>query len=200
MDYWQHARLSAKKMGGRPEDYVPVHRFIDSGKLFYFHIRHRLLLHNLYGVELAMEVFGDHIENSDGAIVLVRDIAHAHCREDLDGRVPSLRDWLEGMDWPEREDRSSVDLDDPELERFMLRPYLRSGIEAALAITFSDFGLHLVETRFGRDRALTLARKLAPLPSIGRLLEAFRFRDRWQYSPRQGEMQWLSDDATRSPS
>jgi len=93
VDYWQHSRLSAKKFGGTAADYLAIHRFIDSGKLFRHHIKHWLLLHNLYGAELAMGLFGEVLENSDGQVVLVRDVVAAHCREDLGGRVPSLREY-----------------------------------------------------------------------------------------------------------
>ena len=59
MKYTDHAFLSAKKFGGDKDDYLEVHRFIDSSKYFYHHAKHRLLLHNLFGVELCVELFED---------------------------------------------------------------------------------------------------------------------------------------------
>ncbi|MFK7980420.1 MAG: hypothetical protein AB8G86_10590 [Saprospiraceae bacterium] len=85
--------MSQRKFGGQPEDYDQVHAFIDSSKYFYYHAKHRMLLHHLYGVSLATELCGNFLTNSDGQTLLVRDIAIEHCREDLDGHVfaaPSL--------------------------------------------------------------------------------------------------------------
>ncbi len=66
MNIWQHALLSERKFGGKPEDYTHIHRFIDSSKYFYYHVKHRMLLHNLYGVELCTELFGEFVVNSKG--------------------------------------------------------------------------------------------------------------------------------------
>lgn len=196
MNYWDHARLSAAKFGGVAEDYLAVHRFVDSGKLFRLHIKHRLLLHNTYGAELAIDLFGDHLENADGDIVLVRDLVHAHCREDLGGRVPSLLEWLDGVTIPDFDRATLPTTIDPELRSFLFLPFRRTGLDASLAITFSDFGVHLVEQRFGSERAGALAVELGPLPSIGRLLDAFSFQHPWQYSPRPEEQQWLKSMPT----
>src|SRR4028118_1096722 len=96
MNVWEHSLIGQRKFGGKPEDYLAIHRFIDSSKLFYYHIKHRLLLHNLYGVELAVELFGDTVINANNAHIPVRDIAVEHIREDLDGKIPTLNDWLKG--------------------------------------------------------------------------------------------------------
>ena len=96
MNIWEHCLISQRKFGGSPEDYEKVHSFIDSSKYFFYHVKHRLLLHNLFGVELAVELMGNFIQNSAGKQVLVRDIAVEHCREDLDGKIPTLSDWLKG--------------------------------------------------------------------------------------------------------
>ncbi len=196
MDYWEHARLSVQKFGGQVHDYLAIHRFIDSGKLFRHHLKHRLLLHNQYGAELAIELFDDHLENADGRIVLVRDVVHAHCREDLDGRVPSLNDWLDGVTIPGFAVDDLPDVPDREIRDFLRWPYRRSGLDASLAITYSDFGVYLVERFFGPAMADELAAIMAPLPSVGRLLDAFVFDARWQYSPRRHEIAWLDQAPT----
>ena len=113
MNTWQHSLLSQRKFGGKPEDYQAIHQFIDSSKLFYYHIKHRLLLHNLYGVELATELYGDSLRNSEGAMVIVRDIAVEHIREDLDGKIPRLIDWLE--DHTEEQEMVPPQLEDEKL-------------------------------------------------------------------------------------
>ena len=53
MNIWDHSRLSVRKFGGKEKDYFQIHKFLDSSKLFYNHVKHRILLHNLYGVEIA---------------------------------------------------------------------------------------------------------------------------------------------------
>ena len=90
MNIWKHCLLSQHKFGGQPADYLPVHRFLDSSKLFCYHPRHRLLLHHTVGIEWATELLGDVLTTSDNRQVLVRDVAAAHCQEDLSGRVPTL--------------------------------------------------------------------------------------------------------------
>ena len=55
--------------------------------------RHRLLLHNSFGILLAEQVFGPALVNSDGKRVFVRDIGEQHVLEDL-GLIPSLAECL----------------------------------------------------------------------------------------------------------
>lgn len=37
----EHAQSSAKKFGGKPEDYLAVHRWFDESKAFFPDFRHR---------------------------------------------------------------------------------------------------------------------------------------------------------------
>ncbi|MCR9143698.1 MAG: hypothetical protein NXI24_15730 [bacterium] len=218
MDVWKHSRLSARKFGGDPADYAEIHGFLDSSKLFCYHIKHRLLLHNLYGVELAMQLFGDFIQNAAGETVLVRDVAAAHCREDLDGRVPTLYDWLRNS--PELEDFISADpgsgqvsdppsdsddaagmppdSGDPEIDEFARRAYRRTGLRSALAIAYSDFGVYLIERFFGAERATRFAASVVqPQWKIKDFLERFQFSEEWQHSPQTREIAWLKADSRR---
>lgn len=94
MNYWKHSLLSKKKFNGTAEDYIAIHRFMDSSKLFYFDSKHRLLLHNTYGIQLCMQKFGDMLVNADGQTVMVRDVAAEHCKEDLLNTVPNLNHWF----------------------------------------------------------------------------------------------------------
>jgi hypothetical protein len=91
-----HAKSSAKRWGGRPEDYLPVHDFMDSTKAAHASVKHRAVLHNAFGVFLAERVFGHNLTNSDGRQVSVRDVAEQHVIEDM-GTIPSLDDWLKNM-------------------------------------------------------------------------------------------------------
>jgi len=200
MNYWQHSLLSRRKFGGEAEDYLAVHRFLDSSKYFYYHLKHRLILHNLYGIELAAELLGDTIQNSDGNVVLVRDVGRAHCREDLAGRTPTLYDWLETN--PELEELLDWDalprFEDEEWNAFLQRPYLRSGRKASLLITYSDFGVKLTETFFGAGKAGLLRDALPEKARIKILLDAFVVREKWQFSPDRGEIVWLRENELRS--
>jgi hypothetical protein len=91
-----HARASAHHWGGAPEDYLPIHDFIDESKAHHADMRHRAMLHNSWGIYLCERIFGHNITNSAGKIVSVRDIAEQHIIEDL-GRIPSVTDYLKGM-------------------------------------------------------------------------------------------------------
>lgn len=91
-----HAKFSAKKFGGRKEDYLAIHEKMDSSKAAHATMKHRIIFHSAFGIYLIADIFGASIVNSDNAEVSVRDIAEAHVIEDL-GRIPSLDDWLRGM-------------------------------------------------------------------------------------------------------
>lgn len=101
MNSYLHARSSAKKWGGKPTDYLPIHEWIDGSKRAFGDVRHRALLHNTFGVWLVQEVFGPVlvVERESGKVieVPVREIAEQHIIEDL-GRIPSPGDWLENME------------------------------------------------------------------------------------------------------
>ena len=59
-------------------------------------MRHRMLLHNSWGIYLCEKVFGTKFENSDGKTVQVRDVAEQHVLDDL-GTIPSLDRCLGSM-------------------------------------------------------------------------------------------------------
>lgn len=91
-----HAKISAKKFGGSPEDYLAIHDFMDCTKMALADVRHRMVLHNTVGCFIAERVFGHVIVNSEGKAVHVRDVAEAHVIEDL-GFIPSLDKCFAGM-------------------------------------------------------------------------------------------------------
>jgi hypothetical protein len=114
MKPWLHAKSSARKWGGDPGPYLPIHDFLDSSKSAHASVKHRAVLHSAFGIYLAERVFGHNIINSLGREVSVRDVAERHVIEDL-GKIPSLDDWLDHMtleEWmggPSRKTRT-VDL------------------------------------------------------------------------------------------
>jgi hypothetical protein len=88
-----HAERSARKWGGVPADYLPIHTWFDATKAHLADNRHRMILHNGFGIALAEQVFSASLQNADGQRVFVREIGLQHVREDL-GFVPSLAECL----------------------------------------------------------------------------------------------------------
>lgn len=91
-----HAKISAKKFGGQPNDYIDIHDFIDHTKECLPDVRHRALLHNAFGCFMVEKVFGHVRINSDGREYSPRDVAEAHIIEDL-GFIPTVQDYLKNM-------------------------------------------------------------------------------------------------------
>lgn len=89
-----HAESSVRRFGGKNEDYLPIHQWLDASKQEYCDFRHRALRHHSQGVFEAERVFGVTTVNSDGRLVPTRYIAEQHIKEDCGGIVPSVADWL----------------------------------------------------------------------------------------------------------
>lgn len=96
MKPWKHSRISAKKFGGSPEDYIDIHEWVDQTKAAHADMRHRAILHNSMGPYIAAQVFGNTIVNTAGRTVSVRDIVEQHIIDDL-GFIPNLSDYLKQM-------------------------------------------------------------------------------------------------------
>ena len=90
---WKHAQSSAKRFGGKPEDYLPIHTWFDESKAFLADFRHRALRHHTEGIFLCEKIFGVTLTNSEGKEIPVRYIGEQHVKEDL-GRIPTAQDWL----------------------------------------------------------------------------------------------------------
>ena len=99
-----HAERSAKNWGGTAQDYLALHQWFDATKGHLPDNRHRMLLHNSFGMLLAEQVFGPALQTSDGRRVFTRDLAAQHILEDL-GFIPTvveclaelpLRPWMAG--------------------------------------------------------------------------------------------------------
>ena len=99
---WIHAQSSAKKFGGRPEDYIEIHNFMDSSKGCIGDNRHRALTHNSWFVSAGgplERIFGVVIKNSLGRQISVRDIGEQHILEDFGMRfIPTPQDYLQEME------------------------------------------------------------------------------------------------------
>lgn len=98
---WIHAKSSARRFGGKPQDYIEIHNLLDSSKGVIADSRHRALTHTSWFLSTILEkVFGVVLVNSEGNEVSVRDIGEQHILEDFGGRfIPSAQDYLEGMDF-----------------------------------------------------------------------------------------------------
>jgi hypothetical protein len=94
---WIHAKLSAKRFGGTPADYLPIHDWLDGTKELEPTFRHRALRHHTHGIFEAERVFGHIIINSNGREVPVRVIAEQHIKEDFGGFIPTPHDWLKSI-------------------------------------------------------------------------------------------------------
>lgn len=96
MHYHQHALLSAHKFDCNIADTLHLHKLMDSSKHFFPASQHRLFSHNLWFIQVLTELIGDLVPNTKtGGTLSTRDILFEHCREDHNGQVPSLQDWLQ---------------------------------------------------------------------------------------------------------
>lgn len=93
MHPYYHAVSSAKRYGGKPEDYQAIHDWFDESKMFFADFRHRALRHHAEGIFMCEKLFGHTLTNSDGKVIPVRFIGEQHVKEDC-GFIPSVQDWF----------------------------------------------------------------------------------------------------------
>ena len=89
-----HAESSARKFGGKPSDYQCLHDWFDSSKEHLALFVHRAHRHHTLGIFELERQFGRSLTNSAGRVIPTRWIGEQHVREDCQGRIPSLGDWL----------------------------------------------------------------------------------------------------------
>lgn len=89
---YHHAVSSARKWGGKPEDYLAIHTWFDRSKEMVPDYRHRALRHHAEGIFMAETIHGTVLTNTAGRIVPVRFIGEQHVLEDL-GFIPSFEAW-----------------------------------------------------------------------------------------------------------
>jgi hypothetical protein len=122
-----HARSSANKFGGEPEDYLEIHDLMDSSKAAFPDNRHRALTHNNWFFFVVERIFGHEIDltctscghkgrfnqTSPGrsgtcwqcghkqmAVASTRDVCEQHVMEDFGNKyIPTVSDYFEGMDF-----------------------------------------------------------------------------------------------------
>lgn len=105
-----HARSSAKKYGGKDEDYVEIHNWMDSSKAFISDNRHRTIWHSSAGIFYVEKIFGVHFDGiqrikekynlpdsfEEDMIQFVNESReHGTCIKNSDGKQVSVRDVAE---------------------------------------------------------------------------------------------------------
>ena len=99
---WIHSLSSAKRFGGKPEDYIDIHNWFDETKGWIADSRHRAIRHHSQGIFECEKVFGVVITNSAGKQISVRDIGEQHVLEDNGNRfIPSAQDYLQEIELKE---------------------------------------------------------------------------------------------------
>ncbi len=95
-----HAVSSARRFGGKPEDYLEIHNLLDSSKGAIPDNRHRALTHTSWFLSTILErIFGVTMTNSDGRKFSVRDVGEQHILEDFGGKfIPTAQDYLQEME------------------------------------------------------------------------------------------------------
>ena len=91
-----HSTSSAKKFGGKPEDYQHVHDWFDATKAHTALPHHRALRHHTLGIFETEKIFGRTIKLSNGHKIPTRWIGEQHVLEDC-RRIPTVTDWLESI-------------------------------------------------------------------------------------------------------
>jgi len=89
----KHAESTARKWGGKWEDYVAIHDWFDETKVYTGDWTHRALRHHSAGIQWAVEKFGHAVVNSSNQTIPVKLIAEQHLMEDC-GFIPTPKDYL----------------------------------------------------------------------------------------------------------
>lgn len=92
----QHAQISQKTHGGKWEEYIALHNFLDSSKATCAHFKHRFMLHHIEGVELGVKIFGQDLVNSANQTIGIRRVLTEHLIEDV-GRIVAVEDWARDL-------------------------------------------------------------------------------------------------------
>ncbi len=141
-----HSQISVKKRGGKIEDYLQIHDFIDSTKELCSDNRHRIL-HTMWGIRrVIVPIFGHSIINSDNKTVNVKDLCEQdHILPDYQNRfIPTLSDFVSSI---KKSAIDNLDFDkfsqsykqDSELFNLLMSPLSNTGMKASLLITHNSW-------------------------------------------------------------
>ena len=98
----EHAESSVKTWGGKIEDYLPMHNWLDETKSWICYSTHRMFRHHAEGIFEMEKIFGPSFVNSDGKTVYTRYVGEQHVREDCNGYVPTAKEWIMALESKER--------------------------------------------------------------------------------------------------
>jgi Domain of unknown function (DUF6915) len=91
---WYHAVIAARKYGGVTEDYLSLETWMDFTKSHIADCRHRLFLHNAWGIFVAERIHGVTFNRvSDGKTLPLRPLLEDHILQDF-GKIPTLAQCL----------------------------------------------------------------------------------------------------------
>jgi hypothetical protein len=141
-----HSQISVRRRGGRIEDYLPIHDFIDSTKELCSDNRHRIL-HTMWGIRrVIVPIFGHSIINSDHKTVNLKDLCEQdHILPDYQNRfIPTLSDFVSSINKSVIDD---LDFDkfshsykqDQELFELLMSPLSNTGLKASLVVTHNSW-------------------------------------------------------------
>ena len=97
-----HAKSSAKKFGGKWEDYIHIHNWLDETKGWFGDSLHRMFRHHSEGIFEMEKIFGVSFINSDGKTVYTRYVGEQHVREDCNNYIPAAKEWIIGLNAEKR--------------------------------------------------------------------------------------------------
>jgi len=97
-----HSKSNQKKYGGKWEDYIHLHEWMDATKAWYGHSLHRMWRHHSEGIFEAEKIFGPHFTNSDDKIVYTRYCLEDHVKEDCFNYIPSAKEWIKAIEAKEK--------------------------------------------------------------------------------------------------
>ncbi|MCH7316126.1 hypothetical protein [Acinetobacter sp. ANC 3882] len=160
MNAMQHARISAKRWGGEPEDYYELHAFIDSTKSLCSDARHRIL-HTLWGINsVVVPVFGHSLQNSAGKSIDIKDLCERdHLLVDYQQRfIPTLNDFVNAIDARQLPKHFEQHLEklhhdyvqDKTLSQLMLLPLALTGKLHSLLFTHNSWFIYDILPRIGQ--------------------------------------------------
>ncbi|USA52896.1 hypothetical protein NDN13_15795 [Acinetobacter sp. C32I] len=164
MNAMQHARISAKRWGGKPEDYYELHAFIDSTKSLCSDARHRIL-HTLWGINsVVVPVFGHSIQNSAGKSIDIKDLCERdHLLVDYQQRfIPTLNDFVNAIDVRQLPKNFEQHLEqlhhdyvqDKILSQLMLSPLALTGKLHSLLLTHNSWFIYDILPRIEQQPKL----------------------------------------------
>lgn len=141
-----HSKISVSKRGGRIEDYLPIHNFIDSTKELCSDNRHRIL-HTMWGINrVIVPIFGHTIVNSDNKEINVKDLCEQdHILPDYQNKfIPTLSDFVDAIEkkieieFDFKSFSKKYEMDKP-LFDLLISPLNNTGIKSSLLITHNSW-------------------------------------------------------------